>query len=167
MVNNEKNKIEDRLEQYLDVIGLNEYCGWYTAEWSKLPELLDNSSPDKPVIITEFGADAYPGARGTITDKGTEDCQAYVYEQQIAHIRRMPYIKGMTPWILYDFRCPRRTSVKQKFYNTKGLLSADKRYKKWHFMSCRIFISLWILRNYECNIYDADSGGVLYDYIHE
>lgn len=133
LVNNEKNKIEDRLEQYLDVIGLNEYCGWYTAEWSKLPELLDNSSPDKPVIITEFGADAYPGARGTITDKGTEDCQAYVYEQQIAHIRRMPYIKGMTPWILYDFRCPRRTSVKQKFYNTKGLLSADKRYKKMAF----------------------------------
>lgn len=35
-MNTQKNAIEDRLEQYLDVIGLNEYCGWYTAEWSML-----------------------------------------------------------------------------------------------------------------------------------
>lgn len=130
LVNYEKNAIEDRLEQYLDLIGLNEYCGWYTAEWRMLPELFENSDPKKPVIITEFGADAYPNLRGTITDKGTEDCQAYVYERQIENIRRIPYIKGMTPWILHDFRCPRRTSVNQRYYNTKGLLSADKKHKK-------------------------------------
>lgn len=130
LVNNAKNAIEDRLEQYLDIIGLNEYCGWYTPNWNKLPELFENSNPKKPVIITEFGADAYPNLRGTINDKGTEDCQAYVYEKQIENIRKIPYIKGMTPWILYDFRCPRRTSVRQKYYNTKGLLSADKSHKK-------------------------------------
>ncbi len=130
LVNQEKNAIEDRLEQYLDIIGVNEYIGWYTAEWSKLPELFENSKPEKPVIITEFGADAFAGLRGTIMDKGTEDCQAYVYEKQTENIRKIPYIKGMTPWILYDFRCPRRTGVNQKYYNTKGLLSADKKYRK-------------------------------------
>ena len=130
LVNYQKNAIEDRLEQYLDIIGLNEYCGWYTAEWRMLPELFENSDPKKPVIITEFGADAYPGLRGTITDKGTEDCQAYVYERQTETIRNIPYIKGMTPWILHDFRCPRRTSVNQRYYNTKGLLSADKKHRK-------------------------------------
>lgn len=139
LVNYQKNAIEDRLEQYLDIIGLNEYCGWYTAEWRMLPELFENSNPKKPVIITEFGADAYPGLRGTITDKGTEDCQAYVYEKQIENIRRIPYIKGMTPWILYDFRCPRRTSVNQRYYNTKGLLSADKKYRKPAFYILRDF----------------------------
>lgn len=133
LVNYQKNAIEDRLEQYLDVIGLNEYCGWYTAEWRMLPELFENSDPKKPVIVTEFGADAYPKQRGTITDKGTEDCQAYVYERQIKNIRKISYIKGMTPWILYDFRCPRRTSVNQRYYNTKGLLSADKKHKKLAF----------------------------------
>lgn len=133
LVNEAKNAIEDRLEQHLDIIGLNEYLGWYTADWSRLPGLFDNSSPEKPVIITEFGADAYPYLRGTITDKGTEDCQAYVYKKQIDKIRQIPYIKGMTPWILYDFRCPRRTSAIQKFYNTKGLLSADKKHKKLAF----------------------------------
>lgn len=130
LVNFKKNAIEDRLEQYLDIIGLNEYCGWYTADLKMLPSLLANSKPAKPVIVTEFGADAYAGLHGTITDKGTEECQAYVYEKQIETIRNIPYIKGMTPWILYDFRCPRRTSVNQKYYNTKGLLSADKKYRK-------------------------------------
>lgn len=133
LVNYSKNAIEDRLEQHLDIIGLNEYCGWYTADWTKLPELFENSNPQKPVIVTEFGADAYAGLRGTITDKGTEDCQAYVYEKQIEHIKQIPYIKGMTPWILYDFRCPRRTSVNQRYYNTKGLLSADKKHRKLAF----------------------------------
>ena len=42
----------------------------------------------------------------------------------------MTDIKGMTPWILYDFRCPRRTSLIQKYYNRKGLLSEDKKYRK-------------------------------------
>ena len=129
LVNFAKNAIEDRLEQYLDIIGLNEYCGWYAADFRTLPALFENSDPKKPVIITEFGADAMSGNRGTVTDKGTEDCQAFVYEKQIENIRKIRYIKGMTPWILRDFRCPRRTAVTQKYYNTKGLVSAGGKRK--------------------------------------
>ncbi len=133
LVNFAKNAIEDRLEERLDVIGLNEYCGWYTADFRMLPELFANSNPKKPVIITEFGADAYAGRRGTVTDKGTEDCQAYVYERQVAEIQKISYIKGMTPWILRDFRCPRRTASTQRYFNTKGLVSSDGNYKKMAF----------------------------------
>lgn len=130
LVDSEKNVIADRLIEYLDVIGINEYCGWYTPDFEKLPQLMANSSPQKPVVITEFGADALAGHHGTITDKGTEECQAYVYKLQIDTLRNISYIKGMTPWILYDFRCPRRTSYIQKYYNRKGLCSEDKKYKK-------------------------------------
>ena len=133
LVNSEKNEIADRLTEYLDVIGINEYCGWYTPDFGKLPQLMANSRPQKPVIITEFGADALPDHHGTVTDKGTEECQAYVYERQIETLREIDYIKGMTPWILYDFRCPRRTSFIQNYYNRKGLCSADKKYKKMAF----------------------------------
>ena len=98
-----------------------------------------NSSPKKPVIITEFGADALPGHHGTVTDKGTEECQAYVYERQIETLRGISYIKGMTPWILYDFRCPRRTSSLQKYYNRKGLCSPDKTYRKQAFWTLQKF----------------------------
>lgn len=130
LVDGAKNQIADRLEAYLDVIGVNEYCGWYTPNFESLPELMANSRPDKPVIITEFGADALAGHHGTVTDKGTEECQAYVYRKQIETLGKIDYIKGMTPWILYDFRCPRRTSSIQKYYNRKGLLSEDKTYRK-------------------------------------
>ena len=58
LVDSEKNVIADRLIEHLDVIGINEYCGWYTPDFEKLPQLMANSRPDKPVIITEFGADA-------------------------------------------------------------------------------------------------------------
>lgn len=130
LVDGAKNMIADRLAEYLDVIGINEYYGWYSPDFEKLPQLFLNSNPDKPVIITEFGADALTGLHGGLTDKGTEEYQAYVYEKQIETIRDISYIKGMTPWILYDFRCPRRTAAIQKYYNRKGLLSEDKKYKK-------------------------------------
>ena len=133
LVNFKKNAIEDRLEQCLDIIGLNEYCGWYVADLKTIPELFANSKPEKPVIITEFGADAYAGLHGTVMDKGTEECQRFIYEKQIEVIRKISYIKGMTPWILYDFRCPQRTSVNQRYYNTKGLLSTDKKHRKQAF----------------------------------
>lgn len=130
LVDGAKNQIADRLTAYLDVIGINEYYGWYSPDFEKLPQLFENSNPDKPVIITEFGADALQGLHGGLTDKGTEEYQAYVYERQIETIRNISYIKGMTPWILYDFRCPRRTAAIQGYYNRKGLLSEDKKYKK-------------------------------------
>ncbi len=130
LVEGAKNQIADRLTEYLDIIGINEYYGWYSPDFEKLPQLFENSNPDKPVIITEFGADALTGLHGTTEDKGTEEYQTYVYEKQIETIRKISYIKGMTPWILYDFRCPRRTAAIQGYYNRKGLLSEDKKYKK-------------------------------------
>ena len=130
LVSYQEMAIADRLAEYLDVIGLNEYMGWYTPDFGMLIKLFENSDPSKPVIVTEFGADAMPGHRGSIYDKGTEDCQTYVFEKQIETLKDIPYLKGMTPWILYDFRCPRRTSMIQGYYNRKGLLSPDKKYKK-------------------------------------
>ncbi len=139
LVDGEKNMIADRLIEYLDIIGINEYCGWYTPDFNKLPELMANSHPSKPVIITEFGADAMPGHHGSVDEKGTEECQVDVYEKQIATLRSISYIKGMTPWILYDFRCPRRTSVIQDYYNRKGLLGPDKTYRKPAFYTLQRF----------------------------
>lgn len=130
LVSFRENAIADRLAEHLDVIGLNEYFGWYTPDFRLLPQLFENNHPTKPVIVTELGADALPGHHGTITDKGTEECQVYVYEKQVETLRGIDYVRGMTPWILYDFRCPRRTSVIQGYYNRKGLLNPEKTYKK-------------------------------------
>ena len=133
LVNFRNNAIEDRLIKSLDIIGQNEYCGWYVPDFNSLIELFDNSKPDKPVIITECGADALAHQHGSIDDKGTEECQANIYQLQTTTIKEISYIKGMTPWILYDFRCPRRTSIIQNYYNRKGLLNPQKTHKKQAF----------------------------------
>ncbi|MBP5281362.1 MAG: glycoside hydrolase family 2 [Lachnospiraceae bacterium] len=130
LVDGARNMIADRLAEYLDVIGINEYYGWYAPDFSRLPEMFENSQPDKPVIITEFGADAMTGHHGAEDEKGTEECQKRIYEMQVEVLGKVEYVKGMTPWILYDFRCPRRTSYIQKYYNRKGLLNEEKSYRK-------------------------------------
>jgi len=126
LIKHEKLKIEDRLEEFLDVIGVNEYFGWYDPDYDKLPVLLANSNPGKPVVICEFGGDARHGHRGTIDDLWTEDKQKYIYEKQAETFKKCPYIAGTTPWIFYDFRCPRRLNRYQEGFNRKGLIDADR-----------------------------------------
>ncbi|MDR0960065.1 MAG: hypothetical protein LBM23_06910 [Propionibacteriaceae bacterium] len=131
--------IADRLADVIDIIGINEYYGWYNPDFDKLPLLFVNSSPTKPVVITEFGADAVAGSRGDASELFTEDHQLAVYQLQIEVLSTIPYIQGMSPWILYDFRCPRRTSVTQGYYNRKGLLDATLSHRKLAFSALQEF----------------------------
>lgn len=133
LVNHQKIKIEDRLADFLDVIGVNEYYGWYNPNYDELVQLGQNSNPGKPVIITETGADARAGEHGSRSDKFTEEYMEEVYKRQIAVIRTLDYVKGMSPWILYDFRASRRFNRFQQGFNRKGLISSDKQTKKLAF----------------------------------
>ncbi|GHU95099.1 beta-glucuronidase [Clostridia bacterium] len=132
-------KIADRLADKLDIIGVNEYYGWYEPDFSKLPRIFENSRPSKPVVISEFGADAKSGAHGTPDDMYTEENQLEVYRRQIETLRAIRYVRGMTPWILFDFRCPRRLHYMQNRYNPKGLLSSDKKHPKLAYYAMKSF----------------------------
>ena len=90
----------------------------------------ENSKPEKPVIISEFGAGARAGHHGTMHEKFTEEYMEHIYRLQVETIKKLPYVKGMTPWILYDFTCPRRQNRLQAGYNRKGLIAEDKATKK-------------------------------------
>jgi len=139
LVDHVANRIADRLTEHLDIIGLNEYYGWYNPDFELLPDLLENSRPGKPVFITEFGAGAKTGHHGTTGELFTEECQAEVYRRQIEVFRRTSYIKGISPWILYDFRSPRRLNGLQLGYNLKGLMDRDRRTPKLAFNVLREF----------------------------
>jgi beta-glucuronidase len=139
LVNHEKIRIEDRLTRYLDVIGLNEYYGWYKPNFEELEVLGRNSNPDKPVVISEFGAGAKAGHHGSVSEKFTEEYMEHVYEKQIRTIKKLDYVKGLTPWILYDFTCPRRQNRYQNGYNRKGLIAEDKETKKKAFFTLQSF----------------------------
>jgi beta-glucuronidase len=141
LIKHDKLLIEDRLADFLDVIGINEYYGWYDPDFEKLPKILSNSAPGKPVIICEFGADARLGQRGTVDQLWTEDKQKYIYEKQVETFKKCPYIAGITPWILYDFRCPRRLNRYQEGFNRKGLIDAQRKARKPAFYVMQKFYS--------------------------
>ena len=130
LIDRERFAIADRLAEHLDVIGLNEYFGWYEPSFDGLRRLLANSAPGKPVVISEFGADAVAGLRGGERELFTEDCQEAVYREQLAILATAPYVRGMTPWILYDFRTERRQTAFQRGWNRKGLIAEDKSTRK-------------------------------------
>jgi beta-glucuronidase len=80
--------------------------------------------------MSEFGADAKYGLQGPIDQKFTEEYQENLYRQQVAMLKQIPFLRGASPWILMDFRSPRRPLPGvQDFYNRKGLVS-DKGEKK-------------------------------------
>lgn len=118
--------IHDRLSMVVDVISVNENYGWQTADYDGLEKMLTAVHPDKPVIICEFGGGAVYGHHGTIYEKFTEECQADIYRKQVEIIRNSSFLQGMSPWCLYDFRCPRRTSMLQNYYNRGGLITSDR-----------------------------------------
>lgn len=126
-------KIDDRLADKLDIIGVNEYYGWYNPDFSKLGRVLKNSNPSKPVIITEVGAGARAGNHGPSDMLWTEEFQEALYMKQVKEIGACPFIKGVSPWILYDFRAQRRFNHYQAGFNRKGLIDADKKTKKLAF----------------------------------
>ena len=133
LVNKAHLKIEDRLSEVLDIIGVNEYYGWYEPEYSDLLKIMENSALEKPIIITETGAGALAGQHGSKADLFSEEHMAEVYARQIGIIRRISGIQGMSPWVLYDFRTPRRGNRFQRGYNRKGLIAQDKTTKKLAF----------------------------------
>jgi beta-glucuronidase len=133
LVDNERLVISDRLAEELDIVGLNEYFGWYDPDFSKLPRLLENSAPGKPVVICEFGAGARSGTRGGALGLWTEEYQAELYARHLAAFDACPYIRGISPWILYDFRSPRRLNAFQAGFNRKGLIDADRSTRKLAF----------------------------------
>ena len=74
---------------------------------------------------SEFGADAKFGLHDTGTPhKFSEEYQAQYYRDTLAMAARIPTLAGMSPWILKDFRSPRRQLAGvQDGWNRKGLLS--------------------------------------------
>ncbi|OIQ28009.1 MAG: glycosyl hydrolase family 2 [Alphaproteobacteria bacterium MedPE-SWcel] len=130
LVNHAHLKIEDRLAAHIDIIGLNEYYGWYEENFDELAEIGRNSAPDRPVVISETGADGDSSGKGPERGLFSLAYQEEVYQKQIATLRELDYVKGMSPWLLYDFRVERRQGIFQRGWNRKGLIAADKETKK-------------------------------------
>jgi beta-glucuronidase len=116
--------LRDPLGEFLDVLGINEYIGWYERRPQDADALQWKSIWNKPLIVSEFGAGAVFGRRGASDERWTEEYQADLYRHQLPMIQRIPNLAGMTPWLLMDFRAPGRfLPGVQDYHNRKGLIS--------------------------------------------
>lgn len=125
--------VRDELIDYVDLISFNQYIGWYDGDSEKCDRVRWTFPVEKPVVITEFGGGARYGRHGDVKNRFTEEYQAHLYEKNIEMLSRIPQLAGTSPWILKDFRSPRRQlNGIQDDFNRKGLIS-EKGEKKQAF----------------------------------
>lgn len=136
------------LADLVDVIGINEYWGWYdrvtqdgTVEsapattWpcdlSKLEACLrEKSALGKPLLLTEFGADAEPGFRSAGLDLWSEDYQAALLRRQMEVVAHHPAVCGTFPFGYSDYRDPSKP-INHHWHgiNLKGVVDYHRNHK--------------------------------------
>lgn len=131
-------EMNDPFIKELDVVAVNKYMGWYHP-WPVSPEhAVWNVAPGQPLIISEFGGEALAGQSGdeNIASSWSEDYQAKLYRDNLRMFANIPNLRGVSPWVLFDFRSPFRFHpTNQDDWNRKGLVSDQGlRKKAWYIM---------------------------------
>ena len=123
--------ISDPFASQVDILSFNQYIGWYDGPIEKCQTIQWQIDVDKPVLISEFGAGAKYGNTGNRNQRWTEDYQEYLYQETLKMIDPIEQLSGFSPWILIDFKSPRRVLPEiQDGWNRKGLLSNKGEKKK-------------------------------------
>ncbi|OIV41187.1 glycoside hydrolase family 2 protein [Flavobacterium johnsoniae] len=127
---NNVNTLHDNMNEYVDIVSFNQYLGWYRGTNESCKDMQWVIPYNKPVIISEFGGEALQGLHGDKKERWNEEYQEELYVQNTQMFNRIEGLAGVSPWILVDFRSPRRQLPNiQDFFNRKGLIS-DQGIKK-------------------------------------
>jgi beta-glucuronidase len=95
----------------LDVLGINEYFGWYPgpngqiADRDAVSDYLDSVRacyPKKALFISEFGAEA--NREGPLEEKGTYSYQQDFVNYHLGVYASKPWLSGAIYWALQEFR---------------------------------------------------------------
>ena len=125
------NVVQDALADIVDIVAFNQYVGWYDGLPEKCARVSWEIPYNKPVFISEFGGDARQGLHGNKDQRWTEEFQEDLYQQTLPMLDKIDGLAGFTPWILVDFRSPRRVLPGiQDGFNRKGLISSEGTKKK-------------------------------------
>jgi beta-glucuronidase len=123
--------ITDPFAEFVDIVSFNQYIGWYDGLPDKCAKIQWVIDQNKPVIISELGADALGGMHGDSLTRWSEEYQEYFFKENLKMVNKIPQLRGTTPWILVDFRSPRRVLPGiQDGWNRKGLVSETGNKKK-------------------------------------
>ena len=130
-----------------DVICTNSYNGWYavSGQIDEAVKTLDRELKalrdycgDKPIFISEFGADAVAGMHSQPPEMWSEDYQADLIEAYYKALRRHPFVVGTHPWAFADFKTA-QSIMRVGSLNQKGVFTRDRRPK----MAAHRLRALW------------------------
>ena len=115
--------VDDPFGEFTDLLSFNQYTGWYGSTPDKIDLVHWSIKYAKPVFISEFGADAKQGFHADARTRFSEEYQADVYKRTLPMLEKISGFTGCTPWILCDFRSPRRLLPGiQDGWNLKGVI---------------------------------------------
>jgi beta-glucuronidase len=122
--------------EFCDVVCLNRYLAWYTEPgrlddgFKKLAAELDDIHEryPKPLLLTEFGADAVPGCHAQPPEMFSEEYQAELIEGYIDVLESKPYVAAQHVWNMCDFKTGQGTH-RVGGMNLKGVFTRDRRPK--------------------------------------
>jgi beta-glucuronidase len=124
-----------RVSQFGDVLMLNRYYGWYVntgdlegAELAWEEELTAWAGEGKPIIITEYGADTYPGLHSMVAgDPWSEEYQVEYLEMNHRLFDRIDAVVGEQMWNFADFATT--SGIMRVGGNKKGAFTRDRQPK--------------------------------------
>jgi beta-glucuronidase len=124
-----------RVSQFGDVLMLNRYYGWYintgdlkAAELAWEEELRAWASEGKPIIITEYGADTYPGLHSVVANNPwTEEYQVEYLDMNHRVFDRIDAVIGEQVWNFADFTTT--SGIMRVGGNKKGVFTRDRQPK--------------------------------------
>ena len=127
-----------------DVICINRYYGWYDyhANIDCISEHLGKEIADfhntynKPVFLTEFGADTIEGLHSLPSETFSEEFQLEILEETCNTLDKLPYCIGEHVWHLADFKT--KQGLTRIRGNRKGVFTRDRQPKmSAHFLRRR------------------------------
>ena len=123
-----------RVSQFGDVLMLNRYYGWYVntgdlgaAERAWEEELRGWASEGKPIIITEYGADTYPGLHSITPQPWSEEYQVDYLDMNHRVFDRIEAVVGEQVWNFADFATT--SGIMRVGGNKKGAFTRDRQPK--------------------------------------
>jgi beta-glucuronidase len=127
--------IDDPFEAYVDILSFNQYVGWYSGLPDRCLDIVFDIKQNKPVLISEFGGGALFGYEGDRLTRWSEAYQEDLYRKSLTMLQQIPQLRGLSPWLLVDFRSPKRLLPNvQDGWNRKGLIAETGDKKKAFFV---------------------------------
>lgn len=128
---------KDEVMDLVDVVCLNRYYGWYVAHGDlKMAEkglrkelgTWQELYPDKPILITEYGADTLPGLHSMWDIPYTEEFQVDYYDMNHRVFDSISNVVGEQVWNFADFEIT--VGLIRIQGNHKGLFSRNRQPKQ-------------------------------------